>query len=169
MEAVILVLQDICRILLVVVQARDVFSRSCDAFCEHKTSSWHLVDICGSGRACSKQRLLNTKSEKGSPQILFTFFLSHSQYSTTQRMIMKDMLNLCCSFDAMCWSAVQQWCCSLVALLTDLADKIGGVVFASPVLTFARRALVDSPPQPLACMQLRRSILKLGIFLLRST
>merc|ERR1712153_152355 len=107
-EAVILVPQDVCRIPLVVVPARDVFSRFWDSFCKHKTSSWHLVDICGSGRACSKQRLINTRSEKGSPQILFTLFLSHSQYSTSQRMIMTDMLTSRCSFDAMCWSAGQQ-------------------------------------------------------------
>ena len=55
-EAVILVPQYVCRILLVVVPARDVFSRFCDSFCERKPSSWHLVDICGSGRTCSKQK-----------------------------------------------------------------------------------------------------------------
>ena len=50
-EAVILVLQDVCRILLGVVPARDIFTRFRNLLCEHKKSSWHLVDIFGSERA----------------------------------------------------------------------------------------------------------------------
>ena len=111
-EAVILVLQEVYKILLVVLPARDIFSRFRNPFCKHKTSSWHLVNICGSGCACSKQRLINDRNEKESPQFLFALFLSHLQCSTSQHMIMTDLLTLRYSFDALCWSTRQQWYCS---------------------------------------------------------